>query len=85
MRAGMVVELDGGQHRESEQLEYDRIRTRKLSDLGIKVVRFADDEVLEFSEAVKQTLYNDIRSNRPSPQPSPGAPGEGEEGAGTST
>jgi very-short-patch-repair endonuclease len=45
MRAGIVVELDGGQHLETERARYDRDRTAKLNEFGIHVIRFTDDEV----------------------------------------
>ena len=77
MRAGIVVEHDGGQHLEPRQARYDRDRTAKLDEMGIKVIRFSDDEVLRFPEAVEQTLYNEIHLSQPSPRPSPGVPGEG--------
>ena len=82
MRAGIVVELDGGQNLDPEHVRYDRDRTAHLNELGVQVVRFADDEVLKFREAVKQALYNEIYLTEPSSRPSPGVPGEGEEGAG---
>jgi very-short-patch-repair endonuclease len=46
IKAGLVVEADGGQHSLPEQLEYDRIRTSSLERLGIRVLRFGDCDVL---------------------------------------
>ena len=42
--AGLVIELDGDIHR--EQLEYDAGRDKVLMDMGLRVVRFSNDEVL---------------------------------------
>jgi very-short-patch-repair endonuclease len=52
--AGLVVELDGGQH--SEQQEYDARRTAYLEQLGLRVVRFWNFEVLEDRDAVCTTI-----------------------------
>jgi very-short-patch-repair endonuclease len=77
IKAGLVVEADGGQHSLPEQLEYDHIRTSALESLGIQVLRFWDCDVLKDPDAVKRTIYRAL-TERPSPQPSPGVPGEGE-------
>jgi very-short-patch-repair endonuclease len=42
--AGLVIELDGDIHR--EQLEYDAGRDKVLMDMGLRVVRFSNDDVL---------------------------------------
>ena len=41
----LVIELDGSQHAELENQEYDKVRTDYLSGLGIKVLRFWNNEV----------------------------------------
>jgi very-short-patch-repair endonuclease len=41
----LAVELDGRSH--DEQLEYDAQRTAFLNSIGIRAIRFADDEVLK--------------------------------------
>ena len=43
--ARLVIELDGSQHYESEGLFYDRIRTYKLEQQGLLVVRIPNNEV----------------------------------------
>src|SRR4051812_34896591 len=49
MKAGVVVEADGGQHLEPEAKAYDLRRTNELARLGIRVLRFPDDEILKYS------------------------------------
>ena len=49
-RAGVVVEVDGGQH--AEQAEYDAARTTDLEAHGWIVLRFWNNEVLENIEGV---------------------------------
>ncbi|OGI16479.1 MAG: hypothetical protein A3J63_01355 [Candidatus Moranbacteria bacterium RIFCSPHIGHO2_02_FULL_40_12b] len=41
----LVVELDGYQHKNKEQKDYDKIRTKYLNGLGIEVLRFWNNEV----------------------------------------
>lgn len=49
--AKLVVELDGGQHYEDAEIEYDRKRTDYLNGLGLTVLRFTNTEVnTHFSE-----------------------------------
>ena len=78
MRAKLVVEFDGGQHSEPAQLKYDERRTQRLSELGIRVLRFWDCDVLRDTDVVLETIYNVLVPEEPSPRPSPGVPGEGE-------
>ena len=41
----LIIELDGGQHNELDNIKYDKIRTAYLSHQGYKVLRFWNDEV----------------------------------------
>jgi very-short-patch-repair endonuclease len=42
--AGLVIELDGDVH--GEQKEYDAERDKILEDMGLRVVRYPNDDVL---------------------------------------
>ena len=64
---GLVIELDGGQHNHAGQTAYDDRRTRRLSELGIRVLRFPDDEVLKYSDAVCEAIYHALTEKAPSP------------------
>jgi very-short-patch-repair endonuclease len=75
VREKLAVELDGGQHYDPEALAYDAERTRRLAEIGVTVIRYPDDEVLGSTDAVADDIYHRLL---PSPQPSPGVPGEGE-------
>jgi very-short-patch-repair endonuclease len=72
----LVVELDGGQHLDLQQAEYDERRTARLMELGMRVLRFTDLDVLR-ENAVLEKIYNSLVAEEPSPHPSPGVPGEG--------
>jgi very-short-patch-repair endonuclease len=48
----LVVELDGGIHDEKQQKDFDSVRTEMLNELGIKVIRFTNEDVLTRIENV---------------------------------
>jgi len=52
----LVIELDGEIHSNPENKEYDENRTAELERLGIKVIRFKNEEVLENIEEVVSRL-----------------------------
>ena len=52
----LAVELDGGQHNQFENKEYDTTRSEYLKTKGIEVVRFWDDEVLPDVQSVLSEL-----------------------------
>ncbi|TAL68757.1 MAG: endonuclease domain-containing protein [Bacteroidetes bacterium] len=41
----LVIEIDGGVHKEINQIEYDKVRTQYLQNLGFKVLRFWNNEI----------------------------------------
>ena len=43
--AGLIIELDGDIHQ--EQQEYDDDRDKILENMGLRVVRYSDDEILQ--------------------------------------
>ena len=52
--AGLVVELDGGQH--ASQAAYDARRTEDLEESGLKVLRIWNNEVLENLRGVCEAI-----------------------------
>ncbi len=42
----LIIEIDGGYHNKPEQKEADALRTQILNELGFKVVRFSNEEVI---------------------------------------
>ena len=52
----LAIELDGGQHAEEENKEYDKIRTDYLKSIGVEVVRFWNNEVLQNIEGVLEKI-----------------------------
>ncbi|MGC2423724.1 MAG: endonuclease domain-containing protein [Nitrospirota bacterium] len=61
--AKLAVELDGGQHDESDNRKYDTVRTEYLNANGINVMRFRNNEVLEDVKTVLAKLTVKIVSD----------------------
>jgi very-short-patch-repair endonuclease len=74
VEAGLIVEVDGGQH--SWRAEDDAKRTNWLESQGYRVVRFWNNEVSENIEGVLETIFQ-AALKTPPPQPSPSEEGEG--------
>jgi very-short-patch-repair endonuclease/restriction endonuclease S subunit len=76
----LAIELDGGQHNLPEGRLHDKVRTAKLAEHGIRVLRFWNHEVLRDPESVLEAIYQAIVERREELRPSPPAPlpaGEG--------
>jgi len=52
----LVIEVDGGYHFEATQKEFDDFRDEDMKHLGIPVIRFGNDEVLQRPEKVVSKL-----------------------------
>ena len=61
----LAVEVDGGYHFTTEQAELDQNRTKVLESLGINVIRFTNEQVLNHLSAVVE----DIRICLAAPNP----------------
>jgi very-short-patch-repair endonuclease len=57
----LAVELDGGQHH--EELIKDELRSSDLAKLGIRVVRFWNNEVLENLDGVLEKIVEEVSFN----------------------
>lgn len=49
---GLIIEVDGWQHKEENQERYDQIRTEFLESRGFRVARFWNNEVDDNLEGV---------------------------------
>ena len=65
--ARLVVEIDGDIHNHPEQRAYDEARTLALESLGLQVIRFTNQEVLENMPQVLRVIRE--RLDRASPDP----------------
>ena len=55
--SNLVVEVDGAQHYTKEGRAKDRGRDAYLQNLGLRVVRFSDTDVLKHTDAVVERIY----------------------------
>ena len=76
---GLAIEADGDSH--ADQVAYDDGRTVRLDRDGLQVLRFTNADVRwNLDQVLNEILLACERvsaDRRPSPQPSPGVPGEG--------
>ncbi|MDO5288456.1 MAG: endonuclease domain-containing protein [Pseudomonadota bacterium] len=56
LEAGLLIELDGGQHASLPQQTHDQRRSAALAAAGFAVLRFWNHEVLQQTEAVLQRI-----------------------------
>jgi len=58
--AKLIIEVDGKIHLDKNQIEYDNNRTQDLEALGLRVIRFTNEEVIneigKVLEKIKQNL-----------------------------
>jgi len=76
LSAGLGVEADGGQHNEKAAMRYDQRRSEILLKKGIRILRFADDEILKYPHAVQEAIYQALVED-PLPDPLPECRGRG--------
>ena len=62
--AKIIIEIDGGQHNEPKNIEYDKTRTEFLNSLGYKVIRFWNNEIYENIEGVVLRLKKEINPHQ---------------------
>ncbi|MFO1474019.1 MAG: DUF559 domain-containing protein [Lysobacterales bacterium] len=74
--AGLVIELDGGQH--SERTGYDEHRSDALRQHGYRVLRYWNNDVVSCIEDVVADIQRHLAKATPS-QPPPSAARKGEE------
>jgi very-short-patch-repair endonuclease len=61
------IEADGGQHYEAKGKLRDQQRSKELSQLGVKVIRFNDRDILKNTEGVYRIILENIEKKRLSP------------------
>lgn len=62
-RLKLVIEIDGDSH--SMQVIYDLVRSKKLSNVGVTVIRYSNFEVLNNVEGVEIDIRNTINELNP--------------------
>ena len=59
----LVIEVDGGQHYEPEGKRKDALRDEYMAELGLKVLRFSDREVLENLDVVVEVIWRHLATD----------------------
>ena len=60
MEQKLVIEVDGGYHFTSEQMEWDVYRTENLEKFGFKIIRFTNEEVLNKTDMVIDRIVYEL-------------------------
>ena len=66
-KAKLVIELDGGGHREENQKGYDVERTKVLEAYNLKVIRFENEDVWENFSAVCESIDEVVKERMSAP------------------
>ncbi|MDD2851175.1 MAG: endonuclease domain-containing protein [Desulfuromonadaceae bacterium] len=67
--AGLVIELDGGQHLKPEHSEKDRQRDQCLADMDLLVLRFNNREALLETDVVVERIAEEVQRRKSPPAP----------------
>lgn len=59
--ANLVIECDGSQHYTDEGLEADRVRDEALAQLGLRVLRFDNGQVLAEIDGVVEQICKKLK------------------------
>ena len=63
-KAGLVIEIDGPIHDKREIEDYER--TKALTDLGIKIIRVTNRQVMNQMDQVLRTTLESLETSAPS-------------------
>jgi hypothetical protein len=61
----LVIEVDGAQHFQSANAEYDKQRSEYLEKLGCRVLRFDDRQVLLQTDETIQEIFRNVTEAKP--------------------
>jgi very-short-patch-repair endonuclease len=67
-KAKLIIEIDGEQHFDEDSLKKDSIRDNYLNQLSLKVLRFNNLQVLQFTDDVVEVIFNEILKAAKSPR-----------------
>ena len=60
----LIIEVDGAYHVEREQMEDDEVRTAHLEQIGFRVVRFSNEEVLYNLGSVLDRIRHELNKRQ---------------------
>ncbi|MBQ7460642.1 MAG: endonuclease domain-containing protein [Bacteroidaceae bacterium] len=56
LESNLIIEVDGAYHSEYEQQQNDESRAERLESFGFKLIRFTNDEVIQQTDLVIETI-----------------------------
>jgi very-short-patch-repair endonuclease len=59
----LLIEIDGKYHNEAEQKENDRLRTQALNGKNIKVLRFTNEQVLNYTDKMLEKILEFLQKS----------------------
>lgn len=62
-KAKLIIEVDGGYHNVPEQYLYDQNRDSELKELGLKVIRFTNEQVLNHIKITLEIIEQEIKQS----------------------
>jgi very-short-patch-repair endonuclease len=60
--AKLAIEVDGSQHSTTEHMKRDVERDRSLSEMGLKVMRFDNSQILSETDSVVEAILAEIQN-----------------------
>ena len=69
--ARLVVELDGSQHYDPVEIEYDRIRTERIESRNLKLIRIPNNEVMGNFLGVCEYIHSNVEERLKAPKGPP--------------
>jgi len=60
----LIIEIDGDSHATADAIAYDMERTAFLEGLGLRVIRFSNDEVMNNIDGVFEKLNSELQPFR---------------------
>ena len=59
----LIIELDGGQHNEENNINYDKLRTEFLNNMGYKILRIWNNDIENNIEGVMSKIESYLDNN----------------------
>ena len=60
-KAKLVIEVDGSQHLTPDAIDDDRVRDEYLANIGLRVLRFTNTDVMENIDGVVEVIENNLK------------------------
>ena len=66
----LVIEVDGNSHADADHIVRDQLRDKYFQSLGLRVIRYFNDEIVKNLAGVLEDLAEKLASGSTSPRPS---------------